>query len=201
MSQKLPTELAHCVAHARREFVDLVGAFPEQSRHVLEQFKAVYRFDAEAKAQGQTPAQRLAHHQTHSQPVMSGLHQWLQEQIAEKKAEPNSTLGKAIGYLLGHWEPLTLFLRRAGAPLDNNACERALKMAILHRKNSLGYKTVQGARVGDLFMSIIHTCRLNRENSFEYLLSLARNAEAVRANPEAWLPWNYPRAGRPVESG
>jgi hypothetical protein len=56
---------------------------------------------------------------------------------------------------------LTLFLRQPGAPLDNNICERALKMAILHRKNSLSYKTQNGARVGDLFMSLIHTCRLN----------------------------------------
>ncbi len=61
--------------------------------------------------------------------------------------------------LLNNWEPLTLFLRVAGAPLSNNICERALKMAILDRKNSLGYKTENGARVGDLFMSIIPVCR------------------------------------------
>ena len=62
---------------------------------------------------------------------------WLRAQFAEKKVEPNSGLGEAITYLLKHWDPLTLFLRKAGAPLDNNICERALKKAILHRKNSL----------------------------------------------------------------
>ncbi|MCY2991432.1 MAG: transposase, partial [Planctomycetota bacterium] len=40
--------------------------------------------------------------------------------------------------------------------LDNNLCERALKMAIRHRKNSLFYKTLRGAAVGDLYMSLIH---------------------------------------------
>src|SRR5262249_1701922 len=54
-------------------------------------------------------------------------------QFAERKTEPNSGLGKAITYLLRHWRPLTLFLREAGAPLDNNIVERSLKRAVLHR--------------------------------------------------------------------
>ena len=61
--------------------------------------------------------------------------------------------GRRIRYMLRHWEKLTFFLRQVGAPLDNNVCERALKKAILHRKNSLFYKTQNGARVGDLFMT------------------------------------------------
>jgi transposase len=62
--------------------------------------------------------------------------------------------------MLKHWEKLTLFLRHPGPPLDNNICERALKKAILHRKNALFYKTVNGAHVGDVFMSLIYTCEL-----------------------------------------
>jgi transposase len=104
-------------------------------------------------------------------------------------------LGQAIAYMLKHWEPLTLFLRKAGAPLDNNRCEQALKMAILHRKNSLSCKTLNGARTGDLFMSLIHTCRLNGINPFEYLLAIATHADAVKLVPQAWLPWNYPKSG------
>ena len=84
----------------------------------------------------------------------------LEAQFAEKKTEPNSGLGKAITYLLRHWKGLTAFLRHAGAPLDNNICEQALKRAVLHRKNALFHKTLNGAQVGDLFMSLIHTCQL-----------------------------------------
>lgn len=201
MSEKLPTHLANCLAHGRREFVDIATAFPEQSRRVLEQLGEVYRVDAEARKEGMTSEQRLLHHQTRSGPVMEELRRWLNEQIDQKKAEPNSGLGTAIGYLLKHWEALTLFLREAGAPLDNNACERMLKMAILHRKNSMGYKTQKGAWVGDVFMSLIQTCRLNGENPYEYLLGLARNADAVRADPKAWLPWTYPSTARRPEAG
>jgi transposase len=93
--------------------------------------------------------------------------------------------------MLKHWDRLTLFLRQPGAPLDNNVCERALKKAILHRKNALFYKTRNGARVGDLFMSLIYTCQLNQANPFDYLTRLQRQADSVAAHPELWLPWNY----------
>jgi transposase len=94
------------------------------------------------------------------------------------------------GFTLRHWNPLTLFLRQAGAPLDNNLCERPLKKVILHRKNALCYKTRNGAWVGDLFMSLISTCRLNQANPFDYLAQLQRHAEALAACPQLWIPWN-----------
>ena len=80
---------------------------------------------------------------------MDSLHDWLKAQFAERKTEPNSGLGQAIRYLLRHWQPLTLFLRQAGAPLDNNLVERSLKRAVLHRKNALFYRTLNGAQVGE----------------------------------------------------
>lgn len=185
------TILAFCLSHGRREFVSMAPSFPEECRHVLESLGEVYRFDAEAMALGLKPESRLGHHQTHSQPVMARLKAWLREKLDGKHAEPNSGLGQAIGYMLKHWEPLTLFLRQPGAPLDNNRCEQALKMAILHRKNSLSYKTLHGAQTGDLFMSLIHTCRLNRINPFAYLLAIATHPNEVKSHPAAWLPWNY----------
>ena len=93
--------------------------------------------------------------------------------------------------MLTHWAKLTRFLTVPGAPLDNKFCERALKKAILHRKNALFYKTTNGARVGDLFMSLIHTAELAGANAFHYLSALQRHAGKLAQNPEAWLPWNY----------
>jgi hypothetical protein len=195
---KLPAELGvivgHCLAHGRRRFVAVAENFPEPCRHVLQQLGAVYANDAQARQRGLSPQQRLRFHQQHSQPVMDELEAWLQAQLAEKRVEPNSGLGTAMTYLLKHWERLTLFLRQAGAPLDNNVCERALKKAILHRKNSLFYKTQNGARVGDLFMSLIHTAELCGANPFDYLTQLQRHAEELAAAPAQWMPWNYRQA-------
>jgi transposase len=198
LSRNLPGELqtivAHCLAHARRRFVDVYDRFPEPCRHLLESLAVVYRNDAVAREQQLSPEARLQLHQDHSQATMQELHDWLTRQLDEKRTEPNSALGGAIGYMLKHWGKLTLFLRQAGAPLDNNLCERALKKAILHRKNALFYKTRNGARVGDLFMSLIYTCQLNQANPFDYLTELQRHADELVVNPQLWLPWNYRKA-------
>ena len=185
------TLLANCVAHGRRQFVEVVDNFPEECRHVLETLRGVYRHDALAREQELSPEDRLRFHQEHSGPLMKGLHAWMEAQLAEHKTEPNSGLGKAISYLLNHWPKLTLFLQQPDAPLDNNIVERALKKAILNRKNALFYKTVNGAAVGDLFMSLIHTCELNGANPFDYLTELQRHAEELKGNPAEWMPWNY----------
>jgi len=62
---------------------------------------------------------------------------------------------------------------------------------VLLRKNALFYRTINGAQVGDLFMSFIHTCELNAVNSFDYLTELQRHAAELKANPAEWMPWNY----------
>jgi transposase len=199
LSRNLPGELqtilAHCLAHARRQFVDVYDRFPEQCRYLLEALAVVYRNDADARQRQLSPEARLRWHQEASQPAMQELHAWLTRQLDEKLTEPNSALGGAIRYMLRHWERLTLFLRQAGAPLDNNLCERALKKAILHRKNALFYQTRNGARVGDLFMSLIYTCQLNDASPFDYLTQLQAHADQVAADPGRWMPWNY-RAAR-----
>jgi len=191
LPKPLSVLLANCLAHGRRQFVAVAPNFPTECRHVLEALGDVYRVDALARAQALSPDERLRMHQIHSGPVMTALQAWLTVQLDEKHVEPNSGLGKAITYLLKHWDALTLFLRQPGAPLDNNIVERALKKAILHRKNALFYRTQNGARVGDLFMALIHTCELCGANPFEYLTELQRHAAELATNPGKWLPWTY----------
>jgi len=195
LTRNLPGELktivANCLAHGRRRFVDVVDRFPEECRHVLESLSVVYHNDAIYRDQKLSAEERLLFHQAESGPTMEELHVWLERQLDQRRVEPNSALGKAMSYLLRHWEKLTLFLRVAGAPLDNNVCERALKKAIRHRRNSLFYKTLHGAHVGDMFMSLIATCELCGANPFDYLTELDRHADSAAANSAAWMPWNY----------
>jgi hypothetical protein len=195
LARNLPKPLvvivAHCLAHARRRFVDVAPSFPAECRYVLETLGEVYQHDALCRDQGLSPAERLRVHQAQSGPRMQALERWCAAQFAERTVEPNSGLGQAITYLQHHWERLTLFLRQPGAPLDNNICERALKKAILHRKSALFYQTETGAQVGDLFMSLIHTCELSGANPFDYLTALQTHADALSASPQDWMPWNY----------
>lgn len=191
---ELNTILAHCLAHARRRFVEVENMFPQEVEHLLGQLKEVYRNDARAKQEGMSPQVRLAFHQRESGPIMAGLEVWLREQIEGGQAEPNSGLGQAITYMRKHWTALTLFLREPGAPLDNNLCEQSLKRAILHRKNSLFYRSATGARAGDTFMSVIHSAELNGVEPFEYLIELLKHAEDLDKDPARWMPWNFATA-------
>lgn len=196
LDRNLPKEhatvSANCLTHGRRKFVENIENFPEECRHVIELLREVYKNDAETRNQNMSPEQRLAFHQEHSAKLMNELEQWMNEQIEEKKVEPNSTLGQAIAYMIKRWDRLTLFLREPGAPLENNIAERALKKTILHRKNALFYKTVNGARVGDIFMSLIYTAELCSANPFDYLTELQKHADEVERRPQDWMPWNYP---------
>lgn len=204
LSRNVPNDfqtlLANCMSHGRRRFVDVYDNFPDECTHVLNVLGKVYKNDADAKEQKLSDDQRLKLHQSRSGPLMKDLRNWFDQQFEEKKVEPNSGLGQAIKYMCNHWDKLTLFLRQPGAPLDNNICERALKKAILNRKNALFYKTERGARVGDLFMSLIHTCELYGANPFDYLVALRENASCVKCHPEQWLPWNYKQAASEVKS-
>ncbi len=183
--------VANCLSHARRKYVEVAEDFPEECRFVLETLRDVYKNDAAARKQELSDAKRLALHKAESGPLMESLEKWMRQQLDEHKVEPNSELGKAILYMQKHWSALTLFLRKPGAPLDNNICERALKKAILHRKNALFYKTLNGAHVGDVFMSIIHTAELNHVEPFDYLVALLRHHREVDKTPADWMPWNY----------
>lgn len=185
------TILSNCLTHGRRRFVQVLEQFPEPCRYVIELLAEVYRHDACCHEQNLSREQRLVYHQEHSGPLMNSLKTWMDTQLEQRQVEPNSGLGQAIAYMRKHWNELTLFLRQVGAPLDNNICERALKKAILHRKNSLFFRTARGAEVGDIYMSLIYTCELCGANPLEYLQTLQRHADRVREHAHLWLPWNY----------
>jgi hypothetical protein len=126
----IKTLLASCLAHGRRQVVEVAENFPAECRHILEKLGHVYHNDALAREQELSAEERLRFHQDHSEPVMSELQEWMKAQLAEHRVEPNCGLGKAIAYLLNHWTKLTLFLSQPGAPVDNNVVERALKKRI-----------------------------------------------------------------------
>lgn len=190
--ETIPTDKANCLAHGRCYVVNVYENFPEDSLYILDELSTVFLNEKNAKKAKLDPQQRLEYHQTHSKPVMDRLRGWMDLQLSEKRVEPNSGLGEAIRHLIKNWEPLTLFLRKPGAPLENNIAERAMKKAVLNRKNAPFYRNENGAEVGDLFMSLIHTCELNEINAFDYLTQILRNVDKIKAETAAnWMPWTY----------
>jgi hypothetical protein len=184
----------HCLAHGRRQFSDIEEVFPSECRVVLDVIKQVFDHDDEARDQQLSPEARLAYHQEYSGPLMDELKQWLQNQVDEHLVEPNSSLGQAIAYMQNHWATLTRFLSVVGTPLDNNLVERALKLFIRQRKNSLFYKSEHSAYIASVLTSLIATCLYAGVNALEYLVALQEHRTEVFADPAAWLPWTYARS-------
>jgi transposase len=181
----------HCLAHGRRKFSELEETFPAECTVVIAAFKQVFEHDEAARLQQLTPTERLAYHQHASGPIMAALKSWLEQQFEERNVEPNSSLGKAFQYLLNHWQTLTQFLQVERAPLDNNIVERALKLAIRQRKNSLFYATDYSAYIASMLTSLIATCLHAGVNALEYLVALQEHRTAVFRDPASWMPWNY----------
>ncbi len=155
---------------------------------MIETLGKVYKNDEIARVEKMSPEDRLMYHKQNSEPLMSDLASWLATQIDKKLVEPNSGLGKAVKYMIKHWDKLTLFLSVPGAPLDNNEAERILKRVILHRKNALFYRSQLGAYIGDMYISLIHTCSLMKVNPFDYLVALQRHSSEVFRDPSQWMP-------------
>jgi transposase len=183
--------LCFCLVHGRRKFFEVFNFFDKECDLVLHIIGQVFAHDAFCKKNKCSPEERLAYHQKYSAPLMETLYIWLNNQLLYEQTESNGGLGKAVRYMLKYWVPLTTFLRVSGAPLDSSWAERAIKIAIRHRRNSLFYKTTAGAEVGDCLMSLIYTAKENGINPYDYLNTLQRYPNEVAANPECWLPWNY----------
>lgn len=187
--KKNKTTVANCLSHGYRKFYDVKDFFAPECLFIMEKLSLVFGNDADSRAMNDQL--RLEYHQQHSKPIMDELHKYMTNLMDKCKVEPNSELGKAIKYMLKHWSKLTRFLTVAGAPIDNNIVERALKIAIRNRKAAMFYRTVYSAGIGGMLTSLIYTCDLAKQNPHDYLIALQVHQDKVVSNPEQWMPWNY----------
>lgn len=181
----------NCNSHNRRNFADIQTAFPLATEFVVKAYKEIYKNESQCKEDNFSPSKRLEYHREHSLPIMAGMKKALELKLINKETEPNSVLGEAIKYFLKRYEKLIGFCTHEGAPIDNNLCERTIKKFVLLRKNSLHYKTKNGAKVGEKLLTIIQTAIENKVNPFNYLITVMKNLKAVGENPDRWYPWNY----------
>jgi hypothetical protein len=181
----------NCLDHARRQFFDLITVYPRDCAYILAEIAKIYKTDDETKTAKMSEQQRLEHHQKYSRPVMDALGKWFTEHLNEEKVEENDALGTAINYSLKRWTEINEFHHIPGVPLSNAECERAIKSIIRHRKNSLAYKTENGAKVGDVNQSLIATCEYAGVNPFKYLEWIQMKKSLAKENPQDFTPWAY----------
>ena len=187
----LAVKTAFCNSHARRNFFDIKSRHPTEIDWLLDQYALIWKAEDAVKEENLNPTQRLTYHQQHSLPAMQAIRRWAENKIAEEDFEEHSAFGKAIQYFLRHYEKLILFCVEPSALIDNNRMEEKLKIIIRGRKTAHFYKTVNGAGVANVLISLIATAYNADENVYDYLVALQRHQQQIKINPEAWLPWNY----------
>jgi hypothetical protein len=122
---------------------------------------------------------------------MQSIRYWGEAKRAADDFEEHAALGRSIKYFLRHYEQLTLFCVEPSALIDNNRMEEKLKIVICGRKTAHFYKTVNGAGVANVLISLIATAYNAGENVYDFLKGLQYYQQHLKSNPIAWLPWNY----------
>jgi hypothetical protein len=184
-------EEANCNSHALRKFKELKenSVFEMHISEIMTLYRSIFALDK--SLQKSSTDARLDAHRTQSLPKMQQIKEKIERDFTNCVVEPNSELGKAYKYFLNHFKELTAFCTLKGAPVCNNETERILKRAIRHRKNSLFFKNLIGAAVGDIHMTLLLTAKENNIDPVKYVASLLLYEKERKENPEAFLPWNF----------
>jgi transposase len=178
--------LAHCWAHVRRKFIEAEPRFPDPCREVLELIGQLYAVERDVPSPSapdpsvrtETLALRRRLREECSRPIVRAIRDWAMAQ----RPLPESGLGKAVGYMLGLWKGLTLFLEDPRVPLDNNRTERGLRGVVIGRKNHYGSRSERGTEVAALFYSLLESAKLAGVEPKLYLLTATRR---TLADPKA----------------
>lgn len=161
-----------CMAHARREFVDLAKVSPLDPvpPEVIGRFGKLYAVEEQARQAGLSPQARLALRQAKSMPLMAELKDRLVQ--IRQGSTPGSKLAQACNYTLGQWSRLEEYLRDGHLEIDNNWCEGAIRPLALGRKNWLHVGSAEAGPKIAAIASIVETCRRLNINLRQYLLDV-----------------------------
>jgi transposase len=194
-----------CLAHARRHFVDglkaqginpdkLPAKPPDKARRLLTALSYLRTiYTVERRIRGRPPDERYEVRQRETRPVLERLHKWAK--TTRPKVAPKTPLGKALAYLLEHWDGLIRFLDDGRLEVDNNRAENAIRPFTLGRRAWLFSATVEGAKASASLYSLVETAKANGLEPYAYLRHLftelpkAQTVEAI----EALLPWHIDR--------
>ena len=188
--------LVHCWAHVRRKFVEAEPHYPAPCAEILELIGQLYDVEracpgpalaASAETRAAALELRAQLRREQSALIVETIRGWAHQQ----RTLPESSLGKAIAYMLGLWPGLTRFLADARIPLDNNATERGLRGMVVGRKNHYGSRSQRGTEVAALFYSLIESAKLCGVEPKAYLLQATQAAlesPGTVTLPHALLP-------------
>ena len=185
----IATVACYCLSHGFRKIDELADFFPKSCFPIMTKLAKVFANDK--KTRELSDVARMLYHQKNSGPILHACYDEIENILEDPRTEPNGELAKALSYLKKHWVKLTRFLSVPGAPVDNNIVERALKLAIRIRKNSLFYKSNYSTGLSGVLQSLIETSIASSINPVDYLAAIHTYAYYAQNDPSQWLPWTY----------
>ena len=187
--------LIHCMAHARRKFVEALNNDKDRASHALELFQQLYAIERTIKNEGLTDEALLQLRQTKAVPILQALKEWMTAEYP--KVLPKSHIGQAIGYCLPRWEKLSIYTSDAVLNIDNNPVENAIRPVSIGRKNYLFAGSHDAAQRAAMVYSLFATCRLHGINPYDWLKDVLQCMHLYKAEKvDELLPhkWNKPEA-------
>ena len=191
------TELG-CNAHSRRKYWQCAQdeAYEVICGEILDIYRELYKIEQDVR--NKVPEQRLAARQSQSKPLTDKLY----EKVVALKGSLNPTnpLMKAVAYTLNHWDALIRFLDDPDFEIDNNACERSIKLWVLIRKNSLFVGSDAGGKAAAIHLSFVSSCNRLAIDPLEYLTDVYTRINSMKTSElHQLLPhhWSESRSSKP----
>ena len=183
-------DLVHCMAHARRKFVDAQNTDPPRAEYFLENVQRLYKIERQAREEKMNDELRLDLRKQKAVPILEQVGRWLKEQFTQGQILPKSPIGQAVAYSLQRWEGLCAYARDGRIEIDNNLIENCIRPVALGRKNFLFAGSDEAAQNLACLYSIIGTADKYDLNVHRYLTWLLRQVATHKINNNAlqWLP-------------
>lgn len=182
-----------CMAHARRYFFDITRQTKKKKGlafQVVELIAKLYKLEKQLKEEKSSPERIKQERQAKAVPILTQIKSLLDANAL--KILPQSPIGKAVHYMLTHWEALNHYLKDGRLEIDNNRAERSIKPFVIGRKNWMFHGNEIGARAGATLFSLIETCKAHNVDVFAWLkhaLGHIHHADTVK-KLEQLLPFN-----------
>lgn len=182
--------LAGCWAHTTRKFRDALSEAPGTAQLFRDDIKRLYEVEREADEAELGPEDRLELRQKKSRSILAAIlcrARRLRDQYSDA-----GDMAKAIGYLINQRKPLRRFLEDGRVPIDNNACEHAIRPIAIGRRNWLFAGSMRGGRAAAAIYTLIQSCKVAQVDVVDYLADvLVRVATHPASRIDELLPVNW----------
>lgn len=182
--------LMHCMAHARRKFVDALNNDRPRAEHALQLFAKLYDTERKIKEEGLMDDDILEIRSSDAVPVLNELQEWMTAEY--KTLPPASAISKAITYCLPRWKKLSIYATDPILNIDNNPVENAIRPIAIGRKNYLFAGSHDAAQRAAMMYSLFASCKLHDLNPYVWLKYVLENMHTyTTSNIAELLPHNW----------